>query len=124
MWGGAVIRTGIVLLLAVLPSYAVERFTEYLFLTSSPDFFTWSGLRVELFISSMLLAAVIAGYLLDGLPVAAAYTSAILILLSLFFVFCRPRVCFNAGPDRLEPLRMGYFFSCLGLVGVSAGNSL
>lgn len=108
--------------LALLPSYLVERITEYEFLTSSPAFFTWSGLRTELFISSILIGAVAAGYLVrQPLPSAGAFVLGVLVLVSLFYYFCDPRVCYSSGIDGLEPLRMGSFFSCIGIVGTSIG---
>ncbi len=67
--------------LAFAPPYLVERITEYMFLTSNPNFFTWSGLRLELFISSILVGAIVAAYLLNRLLLTvAAYTSGIVVL--------------------------------------------
>jgi len=110
-------------LLAVVPSYLVERVTEYEFLTSSPAFFTWSGMRTELFISSILFAAMAAGLLVGkALPSAAAYTGGVVVLMFLFYYLCNSRVCYSTGIDGLEPLRMGYLFSCLGIVGTSIGS--
>ena len=82
-----------IVLLAVFPSYLVERVTEYYFLTSDPVFFFWSGSRAPLFIASILVGAVVAGVIVDSLGGAiVAYSSGILILLGLLYVFCDARV--------------------------------
>src|SRR3989442_3980817 len=54
--------------------------------------------------------------------VAAAYTTGIVILISVLYSLCAPNVCYSNGIDGLEPLRVFYFFSCLGIVGTSIGN--
>jgi hypothetical protein len=110
--------------LAMLPSYLVERMTEYYFLSSNPVFFLWSGDRALLFIISIIVGAIVAGAMVESLGKAiAAYSSGILVLLALLYVVCEPKVCYSTGMDGLEPLRVAYFFACLGIVGAAAGNA-
>ena len=110
-------------LLAAVPSYLVERVTEFYFLTSNPAFFAWSGDRTPIFISLLLLAALVSGYIVDNLSaVTAAFTVGIVILISLLYSLCAPNVCYSTGIYGLEPLRVFYFFSCLGIAGTSIGN--
>jgi hypothetical protein len=118
-------RPAVAALLAILPCYLIERITEYYFLTSSPAFGFWSGDRIDFFIVSVVLVAIAAGLLIDGFwSVAGGYLVGIAILISLFYVFCNPRICYSTGLDGMEPLRLGYFLGCLGIVGVGIGNSL
>jgi hypothetical protein len=110
-------------LIAVVPSYLVERVTEYYFLTSNPVFFVWSGDRAPLFILSVLVGAVVAGAVVESLAEAiAAYSTGIVVLLALVYVACEPRVCYSPGMDGLEPLRVAFFFWSLGVVGAAAGT--
>jgi hypothetical protein len=110
-------------ILAVVPSYLVERITDYYFLSSDPLFFLWSGDRAPLFILSILVGAIVAGIVVESLGQAiVAYSSGIAILLALLYIFCQSRVCYSTGMDGLEPLRVAYFFGCLGIIGASAGN--
>lgn len=50
-------------LVVLVPSYVVERITNYYFLTSNPLFGDWSGLRIWLFIVLILAGSVVAGVL-------------------------------------------------------------
>jgi len=110
-------------LLAVFPSYLVERITEYYFLSSDPVFFLWSGNRAPLFIVSILVGAIVAGAVVEDIGKAiAAYSSGIVVLVALLYIFCESKVCYSTGMDGLEPLRIAYFFGCLGIVGAVAGN--
>ncbi len=120
---GFYLRLAAVFLAALAPSYLVERVTEYYFLNGSPLYGTWSPDRMELFTASIFVAAVASGLLVGKLiPAAVAYLLGIFVLVSLLFVFCDPRVCYSSGLDGLEPLRMAFFFSCIGIAGVSIGS--
>lgn len=116
-------RAGVTALLAVAPSYVVERITEYYFLTSNGAFASWSGDRTPTFIVMIICAAIIAGYILsEDLAIAAAtYIGGIMVLLILLYLACIPRVCYSTGMDGLEPVRVGFFFSSLGIVGTTIG---
>ncbi len=108
--------------LAVAPSYIVERVTEFYFLTNSPAFGGWSAYRMEVFIVLILAGAILAGLFLGELRlVATSYLAGVGILLSLFYAFCAPNVCYSTGLDGMEPLRLGYFLGCIALAGVIAG---
>jgi hypothetical protein len=39
----------------------------------------------------------------------------------LFFYLCNPRVCFSAGPDGLEPFRLGFFLGSVSFSGATLG---
>jgi hypothetical protein len=114
---------GGVALISILPSYIIERITDYYFLTNNPVFFTWSGDRTWLFIISILVGAIIAGSLFKTLSadLVASYVAGIAVLLSLLYHFCNPQVCYSTGFDDLEPLRVAYFFSCVAIAGISIG---
>ena len=109
--------------LALAPSYLVERITEFYFLTNNPAFGIWSSYRMEIFIVLILTGAVLAGLFLGRLRlVVVSYLIGVGILLSLFYVFCAPNVCYSTGLDGLEPLRLGYFLGCIALAGAMAGT--
>jgi hypothetical protein len=124
MRGSAVVKLGLVTLLAAAPCYIFERITEHFFLDGNTvAFFAFSELRTPVFISLILVGALISGYLIKSITAAvAAYTIGILVLLSLLYTFCNPEVCYSTGVDGLEPLRLGYFFTCLCIGGTSLGN--
>jgi hypothetical protein len=124
MQGGSVVKLGLVALLAAAPSYIFERVTEHFFLDGNTvAFFAFSELRTPVFISLILVGALASGYLIKSITAAvAAYTIGILVLLSLLYTFCNPEVCYSTGVDGLEPLRLGYFFTCLCIGGTSLGN--
>jgi hypothetical protein len=65
------LRLAVAFLAAVLPSYIVERITEYYFLNGSPLYGIWSPDRMELFVVFTLLAAVASGLLVGKLVPAA-----------------------------------------------------
>ena len=115
---------GLVALVAAGPSYFIERITEYYFLTgNAATFFVWSGERTTLFVALVLLAALGSGYAIRSFPATvAAYTTGIVVLLLLLYAFCITKVCYSTGFDGLEPLRVGFFLSCLGISGIWIGN--
>ena len=110
-----------------LPLYAVERLADYLYLASDPLFFTVSGLRLEVFIVVAATGSILAGRALRGAVMDAALTQvgALVLFLLAVYVACDPRVCFSAGPDGLEPLRLGSFLGSVSTacVGVAAGRT-
>jgi len=124
MQGSAATKLGFVALLAVAPCYLVERITEYYFLNGDPvAFYALSGDRTPIFISLILIGAIASGYMVKSITATvAAYTVGIVVLLSLFYSFCNPEVCYSTGVDGLEPLRLGYFFTCLCIGGTPLGN--
>lgn len=109
--------------LALVPSYLIERIAEYYYLASSPAFGYWSGNRIEFFIILLLVGAIAAGYLaVRLLPSSLGYMAGTVGLLFMFYLFCRPKTCYSYGIDSLEPVRMAVFFCSLGIVGLSIGN--
>jgi hypothetical protein len=117
------LELGGVALIPILPSYTIEKITDYYFLTSNPVFFVWSSDRTSLFLISILAGAVVAGWAFKSLSadLLASYVAGIVVLLALLYYFCNTRVCYSAGVDGLEPVRVAYFFSCLAIVGISIG---
>jgi hypothetical protein len=104
--------------------YLVERVADYLFLGHDPAFYTISGARIDLFVAIALVGSVVAGALLLDLKAAiAAQASALGAFFSFAYVLCNPKVCFSAGPDGLEPLRMGIFLGTIAIAGASIGLS-
>jgi len=109
-------------LVVLVPSYVVERITNYYFLTSNPLFGDWSGLRIWLFIVLILAGSVVAGVLFSELlPAALCSVLGVSGLLLLVYAICDPKVCYSTGLDGLEPLRMGVDLSSVALVGASVG---
>jgi hypothetical protein len=113
-------------LVTLLPIYLVERLTNYYyFIGDKGIYFTFSGLRTELFITLVFIGSITAGVLLRNLWRALLTQSiAILTMLSLVNIFCNPRVCYSAGPDGLEPLRLGLFLGSIALLGAALGVSV
>jgi len=106
----------------LVPSYTVERITEYYFLTGSPLFGDWSGPRIWLFVALILAGSIAAGVLLKSfVPAAICSVLGVTGLLFLLYIFCLPKVCYSTGADGLEPLRMGLDLSSIGAVGASMG---
>jgi len=114
---------GGVVLTAVLPCYVIERITEYYFLTGNPLFSIWSSDRSWLFLICILAGAVVAGFLFKrpSADLVVSYVIGIVILLCLLYRFCEPKVCYSSGLDGLEPVRVGFFFSCVAIAAVSVG---
>src|SRR5437867_7656323 len=103
MQGKTAIRLGVATLLAAVPSYLVERVTEFYFLTSNPAFFAWSGDRTPIFITLLLLAALFSGYTVENLSaVAAAFIVGIVILISLLYSLCALKHSVQALQSRLR----------------------
>lgn len=112
-------------LATLFPIYLVERLTNYYyFIGDKGIYFAFSGLRMELFIALILIGSISAGILLRNLW-RAVLTQAIAVLTMLFLVniFCNPRVCYSAGPDGLEPLRLGLFLGSIAVLGAALGVS-
>lgn len=124
MRGTTSIGLGIVVLVAFLPSYLAERVTEFYFLSGdATTFFMWSGDRTTIFVMCTLLFAIASGFEIKNLAaVTVAYTLGVVVLVTLLYYFCIPKVCYSGGVDGLEPLRVAYFFSCLGITGASIGS--
>ena len=109
-----------------LSIYGVERLADYYYLAdNSTAFFTVSGWRLPLFILFIVAGSVVAGALLRNVWRAAASecTGLVAALLSVY-VLCDPRVCYSAGVDGLEPLRMGFFLVSVAVAGSALGVSL
>jgi len=100
----------------------MERATNYTFLTGNPLYGQLSGLRIDLFVSAVLISPLAAGAAIRRLlPVAAASVAAIAVFVFLVYVGCDPRVCYSAGPDGLEPVRMGFDLSSIAVAAAFAG---
>ena len=106
------------------PMYLVESVANYLFLGHDPAFYSVSGSRIVLFVAIALVGSVVAGALLLDLKAAiATQASALVAFFSFAYVLCNPKVCYSAGPDGLEPLRMGIFLGAIAIAGASIGLS-
>lgn len=111
--------------LVFLPSYAVERITEYYFLTHSALFGLWSGLRMELFVGLVLAASVTSGYAVKRFGRAAVgAVIGVFSLLVAFYLVCDPRVCYSTGIDGLEPLRLGAELASVAVASTYLGTQL
>ncbi len=123
MRGIALSKVGLAYASVFVPLYSVERLTNFYFLEGGGSLFgTMSGLRIELFIIIVMAAPAFAGALLGRLyPAVLASSAAIITFLSLVYVFCDPRVCYSAGLDGLEPLRLGADLASVAVAASSIG---
>ncbi len=111
--------------LVMLPSYAVERITNYYFLSHSPLFGAWSGWRSELFVIFTLSGSVVSGVLLGRFKRAApVVVLGVGLLLFMVYAGCEPRLCYSTGMDGLEPIRMGLELSTIGVASVTLGTRM
>jgi hypothetical protein len=102
--------------------YTVESIANQLFLSHQSAFYAVSGSRTGLFVAIALAGSVLAGALLADIKMAVATQwSALVAFFSYAYVLCDPKVCFSAGPDGLEPLRMGVFLGAIAIAGASIG---
>ena len=106
--------------------FAVEQSANFYYLADNPSvFFTISGWRFPLFIIISVAGSVAAGALLKEFWSAVFSQCAGLVISFLtFYWFCDPRVCFSAGLDGLEPLRMGFFLVSVLVAGTALGTSI
>lgn len=103
--------------------YGVEALANSLYLADSQTFFTISGLRLEALVGGCVLGSIAAGWALKGFPKAAAgQLAAVFAFLSLVYVVCDPRLCFSAGPDGLEPVRLGTLMISCVVAGSASGT--
>jgi len=107
------------------PIYAAEKLADFYFLTdNTPSFYFMSGWRLVLFIVFALGGSAASGALTRRVwGSAVTQWAAVASCMLLFFYICDPRVCFSAGPDGLEPLRLGVFLSSVSFSGVMLGVS-
>lgn len=107
----------------LVPMYGLERLADYYFLGKDPAaFYSISGLRLEAFIVCALLGSMAAGaFLADFRLAAATQMAAIGSMLAGVFLLCDPRVCYSAGPDGLEPIRLGFFLGSVALAAAAMG---
>jgi len=106
-----------------VPVYVTEKLADFFFLTDdTPSFYFMSGWRLILFIAFALGGSVAAGALTKRVWGSAVIQwGAVASCMLLFFYLCDPRVCFSAGPDGLEPLRLGVFLGSISFSGVTLG---
>ncbi len=109
-----------------VPLFVVEQAANYYYLADNPAvFFTISGWRLPLFIVIAVAGSVAAGALLRDFWASALSEGAGIVMAFLtFYSFCDPRVCFSAGIDGLEPLRMGFFLISVVVSGGALGASV
>ena len=105
------------------PIYVTEKLADFFFTSdNTSSFYFMSGWRLILFIAFAL-----AGSVGSGLMIKRAWESvvtqwaAITCCMVLFFYLCAPRVCFSAGPDGFEPLRLGVFLGSVSFSGAALG---
>ena len=106
-----------------VPIYTTEKLADFFFLSdNTPSFYFMSGWRLILFIVFALAGSVGAGVMVRRTRGAAlTQWAAVGGCMLLFFYLCDPRVCFSAGPDGLEPLRLGVFLGSVSFSGVTLG---
>jgi len=124
-WKGR-IRYPLPALWTFLSIYGVERLADYYYLAdNSGAFFTVSGWRLPLFILIAVAGSVAAGALQrDFWRAAASECVGLVAAFVSVYVLCDPRVCYSAGMDGLEPLRMGFFLASVAVAGSALGVSL
>ena len=105
------------------PIYATEKLADFFFLTDNTgSFYFMSGWRLILFIAFALAGSVASGLLIKrAWGAAATQWAAITCSMVLFFYLCDPKVCYSAGPDGLEPLRLGFFLGSVCFSGAALG---
>ena len=105
------------------PIYATEKLADFFFVSdNTSSFYFMSGWRLILFIVFALAGSVGSGLLIRrAWGAVVTQWAAITCCMVLFFYLCDPRVCFSAGPDGLEPLRLGLFLGSISFSGASLG---
>jgi len=105
------------------PIYAAEKLADFFFISdNTSSFYFMSGWRLILFIVFALTGSVGSGLLIKrAWRAAATQWLAITCCMALFFYLCDSRVCFSAGPDGLEPLRLGLFLGSVSFSGATLG---
>ena len=108
------------------PMYLTERLADYYYLVdNTASFYFMSGWRLILFIAFALCGSLGARVLLkDYWKAGATQLFAVAWAMALDFYICDPRVCFSAGLDGLEPLRLGFFLASVALSGAGLGVAL
>ena len=109
-----------------LPMFAVERLADYYYLgDNSAAFFTVSGWRLPLFIIVAVAGSVAGGALLRSVrKCALSSTASVFAFLVAVYALCDPRVCYSAGGDGFEPLRLGFFLASVMISGGALGVAL
>lgn len=111
-------------LLSFVPPLLFEKYTFYLYLIASPEFFNYSGERIWFDITWFVVAGFLS-VLLVGRSRRLAFLppvigAAILIIAAFNVPFCEPRECYVSSTDGLGAVRD---FLLLGSVGFLSGNA-
>jgi hypothetical protein len=110
-------------LLILVPPIIFEKYTFYLYLTASPNFFGYSGRRLWFdiiwFVASGAATALIVGRKRWISLVVPALASAAFIISVYSPPFCDPRECYTSSTDGYGFLRDFLFFASLGLLACS-----
>jgi hypothetical protein len=121
-------RTSAGLVLSTLagfvPPLLFEKYTFYLYLIASPNFFEFSGDRLWFNIIWFGFAGVISAFLVGRRTLAAIFApilSAMIFIIAVNFQpFCEVRECYVSSTDRLAALRDCLLFASLGIITSAA----
>ena len=118
-------RVVLATLFAVIPPIVFEKYTYQLYLTGSPNFFTFSGDRIWFDIIWFGAAGAITAFFIVGRDRRASIIPPL--VASLFFVFsgyvvplCAPKECYVSSTDGLAPLRDFLLLTSLGVITSAA----
>lgn len=118
------IRIIIAVLIGLVPPLLFEKYTFYLYLISSPDFFNYSGERLWFDIIWFGLTGTISTLFIGRdrrISVLAPIVSAFLFILSVnVSPLCEVRECYVSSTDGLTPLRDFLLFASLGTITSAA----
>lgn len=83
-----------------------ELYTFYLYTINTPDFFTFSGLRLWVFVMYHIGLGGVLGRFLPNKFLIPAVGLSVSVLISLLYQFCDPRQCYYSGPDGAGWIRL------------------
>src|SRR5487761_327150 len=104
-----ILRVLIATILIAIPPIIFEKYTYYLYATSNPVFFTYSGDRLWFdiiwFCIAGAISAVIVGRGTKVVVVPPIFASLIFTIAVYVTPFCTPKECYISSTDGLAPLR-------------------
>ena len=109
---------------AVIVPYIFESFTFHLYTSRDPQFFTFSGARLWVFLISNVLLGFVVGTLKTRHPVilCAIAVAATCVLILLLYHLCEARQCYYPGPDGLGEFRLSALLISATVTGVIVGS--
>jgi hypothetical protein len=113
-----------VLAATVLVPYIFESLTFHLYITRDPEFFTFSGARLWMFLISNILLGFWVGMLKTHHPVVLCAIAAIAacLLVIVLYHLCDVRQCYYPGPDGLGEFRLAALLISATSCGILAGS--